>query len=68
MNQYPCTESRAEGAESRGSAMPATEDHGKTACNASVNVRKVTEHNKKYKYNINTFTGTLVTGVMDVGA
>ena len=68
MNQYPCTESRAKGAESCGGAMPAAEDHGKTACNASVNARKVTERNKKYKYNINTFTGTPVTGVMDVGA
>ena len=31
MNQYPCTEHGAEEAESRGGAMLATEDCGKTA-------------------------------------
>ena len=37
-NQYPCTESGAKEAESHGDAMPAAEDRGKTACNASVDV------------------------------
>ena len=47
MNQYPCTESGAEEAESRGDAMPVAEDHGKTACNASVDAWRVTERNRK---------------------
>ena len=41
-------ESGAKEAESRRGAMPAAEDCGKTARNASVNVRKVTEHNKAH--------------------
>ena len=44
-NQYPCTESGAEEAESRGGTMPAAEDRGKTARNASVNARRVMERN-----------------------
>ena len=45
VNQYPCMENGAEEAESRGGAMLAEEDHGKTARGMSVNVRRVTEHN-----------------------
>ena len=47
MNQYPCTESGAKEAESCGDAMPATEDHGKTACNASVDAWRATECNNR---------------------
>ena len=38
-------EDGAEEAKSRGGAMPAMEDHGKTAHNASANAWRVTEHN-----------------------
>ena len=38
-------ENGAEEAESRGGAMPAKEDRGKTACGASVNARRVMERN-----------------------
>ena len=44
-NQYPCTENRAEEAESCRGAMPATEDCGKTVCIASANAWRVTERN-----------------------
>ena len=43
-------ESGAEEAKHRRGTMPAAEDRGKTACNMSVNVRRVTECNTKYEY------------------